>query len=45
MNTKKGINKLGQKAVDALLKEFTQIVDLDFFECINPNTLSMEQKR
>ena len=45
MNTKKGINKLGQKAVDALLKEFTQIVDLNVFECVDPNTLTTEQKR
>ena len=45
MNAKKGINKFGQRTVDALLKEFTQIVDLNVFECVDPNTLTTEQKR
>lgn len=45
MSTKKGINKLGQKYIDDLLKEFTQFADLNVLKTINPRLLTTKQKR
>ena len=45
MTAKAGIQKHGQLAVDALLKEFKQLHDKSVFEGIDPTTLSRQQKR
>lgn len=45
MHADKGIATYGQRAIDALLKEFAQLNDLTTFGPLNPTDLTSEQKR
>ena len=45
MTTDKGIDRYGQCAVDALLKEFAQLDDMTVFDRLFANQLTDEQKR
>ena len=45
MGSKKGINKFGKQAIDALMQEFTQIVNMDVFKGVDPAQLTNEQKK
>ena len=45
MPAKKGIEKHGQVAVDAMLKEFAQLDDMSVFEGIDASTLTAAQKK
>ena len=43
MTAKRGIRKHGQVAIDAILKEYTQLDDLEVFKGIHKDTLTKEQ--
>ena len=45
MTTKRGIKKIGKRAIQSLTKEFTQFVDLNVFKGVDPNKLASQQKR
>ena len=45
MTAKAGIKKHGQKAIDALYKEFCQLDDKSVFEGIDASTLTYEQRK
>ena len=45
MNAMKGIIKFGDIAIQALMKEITQLIDLSVFNGINPNKSTKQQKR
>ena len=45
MTADKGIDRYGQRAVDALLKEFAQLDDMTVFDRLFANQLTDEQKR
>ena len=45
MSAKAGIKKHGKRAIEALLKEFTQLNDKDTFEVTDPKNLTYVQKK
>ena len=45
MSVKAGIRQYGNRAVDALLKEFMQLNDMDTFLGIDPKKLTRAQKK
>ena len=45
MSAEKGLKTYGQRAVDALLKEFSQLDELGVFEGIDSTTLTKRQKQ
>ena len=45
MSAAKGIMTYGQAAIDALMKEFSQLNDLKVFKSVPADTLTAEQKK
>ena len=45
MGAKKGINKFGKQALDALMKEFTQLANMNVFNGVDPKQLTAQQKK
>ena len=45
MKTNQGIKKFGALVVEALLTDFAQIVDMEVFKGMDPNTLTEQQKK
>ena len=45
MSAKKGIEKHGQVAINAIYKEYAQLVELDTFRAVASETLTKEQRR
>ena len=45
LSVREGIRRFGQQAVDAVLKEYAQLHDMNTFKPMDPNKLSKQEKR
>ena len=45
MTASAGIKEFGQRAIDAIFAEFSQLFELNMFGAINTSTLTTQQKR
>ena len=44
MSAKEGIRLFGERAIAAIFKEYKQLVNLEVFQAVDPNTLTYKQK-